>query len=182
MRIGIIGGSVRDQRKSDTIARWVLEKATQRGDADYVYIDLREFNVPILTSGTHPMMAKRQYESDEVTAWSEAVDACDAYVFVTPEYNHAVPGAFKNAVDTLGPEWVGKAVAFIGYGSVGGSRAIENWRLIVANFQMVDVRAEVNLNTFFDFDGDTFAPLDRRTEEVSALFDALLKTANKLQD
>lgn len=180
MKIGIIGGSIREQRKSDTVARWVLEIANKRDDADYTYIDLREFNVPLLTTGTHPMAAKRQYESDEVNAWSAAVDACDAYVFVTPEYNHAVPGAFKNAVDSLGPEWVGKAVAFVGYGAVGGVRAIENWRQIVANFQMVDVRAEVNLSTFFDYDGDEFTPLERREDEVSALFNSLVKVAGKL--
>lgn len=182
MQIGIIGGSIREKRKSDTVARWVLEIANKRDDAEYTYLDLREFNVPLLTSGVHPMAAKRQYDSNEVRAWSAAVDACDAYVFVTPEYNHAVPGAFKNAVDSLGPEWVGKAVAFVGYGAVGGVRAIENWRQIVANFQMVGVRAEVNLNTFFDYSGDEFTPLERREASVNALLDNLVRVAGKLAD
>ena len=75
--------------------------------------------------------------------------------FVTPEYNHGVPGGFKNAVDTLGPEWVGKPVSFIGHGAVGGVRAIEQWRQILANFSMPMTRAELNFNLFLDWaDGD----------------------------
>lgn len=131
-----------------------------------------------MTSGTHPMAAKRKYDSDEVQAWSNAIDACDAYVFVTPEYNHGVPGALKNAVDCLGEEWIGKTIAFVGYGSVGGVRAIEHWRSIVANFSMVDIRAEVNISLFADFKEGTFTPTDRRPDEVSALFDALVKAAS----
>lgn len=124
------------------------------------------------------MAAKRKYDSDEVQAWSNAIDACDAYVFVTPEYNHGVPGALKNAVDCLGEEWIGKTIAFVGYGSVGGVRAIEHWRSIVANFSMVDIRAEVNISLFADFKEGTFTPTDRRPDEVSALFDALVKAAS----
>ena len=59
------------------------------------------------------------------------------FVSDTPEYNHGVPGAFKNAVDSLGPEWVGKAVGFVSYGADGGVRCVEHWRAIVASFQMV---------------------------------------------
>lgn len=173
MKVGIIVGSIRDGRVGRGIADWVYEIASARDDAEYELIDLKEFNVPLLTSGTHPMAAKRKYDSEEVQAWSNAIDACDAYVFVTPEYNHGVPGALKNAVDCLGEEWIGKTIAFVGYGSVGGVRAIEHWRSIVANFSMVDIRAEVNISLFADFKEGTFTPTDRRPDEVSALFDAL---------
>lgn len=112
----------------------------------------------------------KKYQDAQVQAWSDAIDACDGYVFVTPEYNHAVPGAFKNGVDSLGAEWVGKPVGFIGYGSVGGVRAIENWRQVVANFSMCDVRAEVNISLFTDFEDGAFAPAERRSDEVNEVF------------
>ena len=177
MKVGIVVGSIRDGRAGKGIGDWVYEIAKERDDAEYELIDLKEFNVPLLTSGTHPMAAKRTYESEQVQAWSKAIDACDAYVFVTPEYNHGVPGALKNAVDSLGEEWVGKTIAFVGYGSVGGVRAIENWRTVVANFSMVDIRTEVNISTFTDFKEGKFTPSERRPDEVSAMFDALVKAA-----
>lgn len=174
MKIGIVLGSIRDGRKGESVARWVQQVSASRGDADYQLLDLKEFAVPLLTSGTHPMQADRRYDSELVTAWSRAVDACDGFVFVTPEYNHGVPGAMKNAVDVLGPEWVGKTAAFVGYGSVGGVRAIENWRTVIANFSMVDVRAEVNLSVFTEFDGSQVTPSERRGDEVTAMLDQLI--------
>ena len=180
MKIGIIVGSVREGRGGRGIADWVYEVATKRNDATFELIDLKEFDVPLLTTNTHPMMAKKSYDSDAVTAWSKAIDACDAFIFVSPEYNHGVPGALKNAFDSLGPEWVGKAVAFVGYGAVGGVRAIENWRTVLANFQMVVVRAELNVNTFTDFNDGEFAPIDRRENELNELFQQLI-TATRRQ-
>src|SRR5699024_7662051 len=73
---------------------------------------LAEYNVPLLTSSVHPMMTNKNYDDPNVQAWSDKIDSLSAFVFVTPEYNHGVPGAFKNAVDVLGAEWVGKPVAF----------------------------------------------------------------------
>lgn len=157
----------------------MLEQAQATGEATYELIDLRSFNVPMLTSGTHPMMANKQYDSAEVQAWSDAVDACDAYIFVTPEYNHGVPGALKNAVDCLGPEWVEKTVAHVGYGSVGGVRAIEQWRQVFGNFSAFSLRTEVNLSLFADFkDMKEFAPTDQNLEQVKTLIKDLEKALN----
>lgn len=174
MKIGIIVGSVRSVRKGEDVAQWVLQAAAGRSDADFEIIDLRSFDVPVLTAATLPAVANRQYDSPQVTAWGRAVDACDGFVFVTPEYNHGVPGAFKNAVDSLGPEWVGKTVAFVSYGADGGVRAVEHWRAVVANFYMVDVRGHVALSVFTDFGEAGFAPLDRRAGEVAAMLDQLV--------
>ena len=176
MKVGIVLGSVRDGRAGEAVANWVAEGAAGR-EATYELIDLKAFDVPLLTTNTHPMRAKKSYDDERVQAWSDAIDACDAYIFVTPEYNHGVPGALKNAVDSLGQEWVGKTAALVGYGSVGGVRAIENWRLVLANFPMTVTRAELNLNSFFDWADGLFAPLERRTQELTDLLDALEKAA-----
>ncbi|WP_232548818.1 NADPH-dependent FMN reductase [Propioniciclava soli] len=180
MKIGIIIGSIREGRAGESVGAWVFEDAEKREGASYELIDLKDFDVPLLTDPRHPMSMGKSYDDERVQAWSDAIDACDAYVFVTPEYNHGVPGAFKNAVDVLGGEWMGKAVAFVGYGSVGGVRAIENWRTVLANFQMYDVRPEVNLNLFTDFTDGQATPDPRHRENLAGLFDALEEVGGRL--
>lgn len=170
MKIGVVVGSIRTKRATEAVAQFVHDVAGRRtGDTSYDLLDLRDFEVPLLTSPVHPMAAKKSYDDPGTQRWSDAVDACDGFVFVTPEYNHGVPGGFKNAVDALGPEWVGKPVAFIGHGSVGGVRAIEQWRQIVANFSMPVVRAEVNFNAFVHFDDGEFTPEERHDGEVDTV-------------
>lgn len=181
MKVGIILGSIREGRLGEQVANFVKQVADGRDSGvEYELIDLKSFNVPLLTSGVHPMRANKLYDSAEVTAWSLAIDACDAFVFVTAEYNHGVPGAFKNAVDSLGSEWVGKPVGFVAYGSAGGVRAIENWRTVLANFSMPNVRSEVNISIFTEFEDSTFTPTDRRETEVGHVFDEVEQLATKL--
>ena len=130
---------------------------------------------------TVPGAANKVYDSPEVTAWSQAVDACDGFIFVTPEYNHSVPGAFKNAFDSLGSEWGGKTVAFVSYGAESGVRAVEHWRQIVSNFSMVDVRQQVSVSRFVEFGPDGFTPNDRRADEFQTLLGQLLPLTAKLR-
>lgn len=181
MKIGIIIGSIRDGRNGKAVGDWVATQSQQRTDAEFELLDLREFDLPLLTSATLPAMADRKYDSANVTRWSAAVDACDGFVFITPEYNHGVPGGFKNAVDSLGPEWTGKTVAFVSYGADGGVRAVEQWRQIVANFQMLDVRSQVSVSLFNEFGADGFSPADRRGTELAGLLDQLIALTAKLR-
>ena len=180
MKIGIIVGSIRAGRAGAGVGAWVAEQAAQRSDAQFELVDLKTFDVPLLTSATVPAAAEKQYESENVQRWSAAIDACDGFIFVTPEYNHGVPGAFKNAVDSLGSEWFGKTVGFVSYGADGGVRAVEQWRQIVANFQMLDVRAQVSLSLFTEFGADGLTPLERRTGELTTLFDQLITLTAKV--
>ena len=183
MKIGIIVGSVRDGRKGRKVGDWVLARARAHGGADHTLIDLKDFDLPLLTAAVNPAAAKRRYDDPRVTAWSEAIDPCDAFVFVTAEYNHSIPGAFKNAVDSLAPEWQRKAVAFVSYGSVGGVRAVEHWRGVVANFSMVAIRPQVTFFTFEEFDdAGAFAPHDRREGELATLLDALHDAARRTRE
>ncbi|WP_068426382.1 NADPH-dependent FMN reductase [Piscicoccus intestinalis] len=179
MKIGIIVGSIREGRAGTAVAQWVLERAQGR-EAEYEVLELADFDVPLLTSATVPGAANKQYDSPQVTAWSQAIDALDGYIFVTPEYNHGVPGAFKNAFDSLGSEWAHKPVAFVSYGADNGVRAVEHWRQIVANFHMFGVRQQVALSRFTEFGDDGLALLDRRDGELDTLFGQLEGMAAKL--
>ncbi|AVZ40650.1 MULTISPECIES: NADPH-dependent FMN reductase [unclassified Dietzia] len=173
MKIGIILGSIRDDRAGAAVADWVTAEAATREDATYDLVDLKSFDVPLLTSATVPGAADKQYDDERVTRWSEAIDSYDAFVFVTPEYNHGVPGGLKNAYDVLGEEWADKPVAFVSYGAEGGVRAVEQWRQIIANFRMFGVRQQVSLSLFTEFGDEGLQPNERRAGELATLFDQL---------
>lgn len=171
--IGIFLGSVRRGRIGEQIAAWVVDTAADR-DVEYRLLDLAEFDVPHLVAETLPGMAQKNYDDPVVTRWSEAVDACDGYVFVTPEHNHSVPGTMKNAFDSLFGEWQGKPVAFVSYGGDGGVRAAEHWRQIVSNLSMHDLRNQVALHIFGeDVEDGEFAPHERKLQALVRVLDDL---------
>lgn len=180
VKIGIILGSIREGRTGETVANWVVEQSRARDGVDYELVDLKTFDVPLLTSATVPGAAQKKYDDERVQRWSAAIDSFDAFVFVTPEYNHGVPGGLKNAFDSLGPEWADKPVAFVSYGAEAGVRAVEQWRQVVANFRMYGVRQQVSLSSFLEFDDNgSVAPAERRTDEIAKLFDQLEEAASR---
>ena len=122
IKVAILIGSTRPGRKAEAVARWVHEIAKKPSDAVYEIVDIKDYNLPLLDEPVPPSMG--QYSQPHTRAWSAKIAAYDAYVFVTPEYNHATSGALKNAIDYLYKEWNNKAAGFVGYGSVGGMRAV----------------------------------------------------------
>ncbi len=173
MKIAIVVGSIREGRAGSSVGSWVAQTLAHRDDATFELVELADFGLPLFTSRTLPAMAKGTYDDPAAQAWGDAMAPFDGYIFVTPEYNHGVPGAFKNAFDTLGVEWQHKAVAFVGYGANDGVRAVEHWRQIVANASMYAVRASVGLNLFAEFGHGGFHPSERRTGELMAMADQL---------
>jgi NAD(P)H-dependent FMN reductase len=149
-RIGIILGSTRPGRNGEAVARWVYELAKQRGDAEFELIDLLDYKLPHLDEAIPPSMG--QYTQPHTLEWAAKIDSFDGFVIVTPEYNHSTSGALKNAIDFLFREWNNKAVGFVSYGAVGGARAVEHLRLIVAELMMADVRSQVALSLHTDFE------------------------------
>jgi NAD(P)H-dependent FMN reductase len=106
----------------------------------------------------------------------------DAYVFVTPEYNHGIPAALKNAIDFLYAEWNNKAAGFVSYGGIGGVRAVEQLRLVMAELMVADIRSQVILSLFTDFENFTiFKPDARHEPEVAALLDQLIAWGGALK-
>ena len=177
VKIGVIEGSIRKGRNAAPVARWVLEKAPKREDVEFVLLDLASFNLPLYDAPIPPAMANRQYESEAVNAWSRAIDECDAFIFVSPEYNFGVPGVLKNAVDWLAPEWMNKSAAFVSYGSDGGIRSVEHWRTILANFNMHVVRTNVALSLFTDIVEGAVVAHERKAEQLQVLVEQLVASA-----
>ncbi|MDO4927580.1 MAG: NAD(P)H-dependent oxidoreductase [Corynebacterium sp.] len=171
MTIGIIIGSIREARIGDQIANWVLEHANKH-DAEYTLIDLAEYNLP-LVSGMPPIAVDRQYDNPEVTRFSETIAACDAFIVVTPEYNRSVPGALKNAIDSLGSEWSGKPVAYVSYSYDGGIRVADHLRIIFGNFNMYSLRTQVNINLNTAVVDGTFNAPEYLAGSLKAIFTEL---------
>ncbi|MGE5293304.1 MAG: NADPH-dependent FMN reductase [Solirubrobacterales bacterium] len=180
IRIGIIVGSTRPGRKADAVARWVYEIAKKREDAEYEVVDIQDFNLPLLDEPVPPSMG--QYGKPHTKAWAAKIASFDAYVFVTPEYNHGTSGALKNAIDFLYAEWNNKAAGFVGYGSAGGVRAVEQLRLVMGELQIADVRAQVILSLFTDFENFTvFKPAAMHETFVNAMLNQLIAWGGALK-
>jgi NAD(P)H-dependent FMN reductase len=180
IKIGIIVGSTRPGRKALDVARWVLDIAGMRADAVFELVDIQDFNLPLLDEPVPPSLG--QYAQPHTKAWAAAIAGFDGFVFVTPEYNHGTSGALKNAIDFLYKEWNNKAAGFVGYGSAGGARAIESLRLVMGELMVADVRAQVMLSLFTDFENfATFNPAEHHEQAVDAMLDQVVAWSRALK-
>jgi NAD(P)H-dependent FMN reductase len=180
LKIAIIIGSTRPGRNGLAVAQWVNDIAQKRGDATYEIVDLLDFNLPHLDEAIPASMG--MYANEHTKSWAAKVAEFDGYVFVTPEYNHSTSGALKNAIDFVYAEWNNKAAAFVSYGSVGGTRAVEHLRLVAAELQIATVRSQVALTLATDFvNYSEFAPLPHQAPMVDATLDQLVSWAGALK-
>jgi NAD(P)H-dependent FMN reductase len=172
LKIAIVLGSTRPGRNGEAVAQWVVEQAQSRSAADYELVDLADFPMPLLDEAIPPSAG--QYTGEHTIAWAEKVASYDAFVFVTPEYNHSVPASLKNALDYVYAEWNNKAASFVGYGSLGGARAVEHLRGIASELQMAHVRQTLGFSLFTDFQNfSTFAPGPQHQAAATTMFDQL---------
>jgi NAD(P)H-dependent FMN reductase len=179
-KIAIIIGSTRPGRKGEDVARWVYDIAAKRSDATFELVDIKDYELPHLDEIMPPSMG--QYSQPHTQAWAAKIDEFDGYVFVTPEYNHSTSGALKNAIDFLYREWNNKAAGFVSYGAVGGARAVEHLRLVMGELQVADVRAQVALSLFSDFENYTkFTPAEHHEAQVTAMLDQLVAWSEALK-
>ena len=180
LKIAIIVGSTRPGRKAEAVARWVHSIATKRNDAQFELVDIAEFNLPLLDEPVPPSLGK--YSKPHTKAWAQRIAPFDGFVFVTPEYNHGTSGALKNAIDYLYREWNNKAAGFVSYGSAGGVRAVEHLRLVMGELMVADVRAQVMLSLFTDFESFTrFRPDPRHVTSVNTVLDQVIAWGGALK-
>lgn len=178
-KIGIIIGSTRPGRNGEAVAKWAHELASKRTDAEFELIDIVDYDLPILDE-PYPAIYQN-YTQEHTKKWSKKIAEMDGFIFVTPEYNHAVGGALKNAIDFLNVEWNNKAVGFVSYGSAMGVRAVENLRVIVAELQMADVQKGVQLSLFTDFvNFNEFKPHAMHNDILNSMLDQLIAWTNAL--
>ena len=181
MKVGIIVGSTRPGRNGEAVAKWVYEIARTRTDAEYELVDLHSFHLPVYDEPRPPSVGP-SYQHAHTKAWGEKIASLDAYVFVTAEYNHGIPGALKNAIDFLYTEWNNKAAGFVSYGSAGGVRAVEQLRLVMAELQVADVRSQVWFSLHTEFENwTTFKPLPQKEAAIHTLLDQVVAWGTALR-
>jgi NAD(P)H-dependent FMN reductase len=178
----IIIASTRPGRAGLPIGRWIAARAGAHGAFDIDVVDLAELELPFVDEPNHPRL--RTYTQQHTKDWSARVERADAFVFVTPEYNHGISAPLKNAIDYLHAEWQHKPVGFVSYGGVAaGTRAVQQTKQVVAALRMVpavDAVAIPFFQQFIDEDGAVVAnePMEQGAE---AMLDELVRLEQALR-
>ena len=179
----IIVSSTRDGRSGHRVGEWFLGQARAHGKFDVELVDLADVNLPLLDEPRHPRFA--QYEYSHTKAWSEIVSRADAYVFVTPEYDHAPPASLMNALQFLSPEWAYKAAGFVSYGGVSaGTRGVQVTKQVLTALKVMPMPETVAIPFFaqyIDKATGAFDPGPAQAQPVTAMLDELLKWSTALQ-
>jgi len=135
-KLNIIVGSTRPGRIGLPIAKWFNEAAAKDQRFETTLVDLAEINLPIFDEPKHPLM--QDYQHEHTKKWSRMVDAADAYVFVTPEYDYFPPASLINALTYVAKEWHYKAAGLVSYGGVsGGLRSAQALKLMLTGLKMM---------------------------------------------
>lgn len=130
LNIKIIQASTRANRFSDKPTGWILDLARQRANLDVELLDLRDYPLPFFDEALPPGLAKDNYSNPVVVQWRNKIKEADGFILCTPEYNHGYPAVLKNALDYTYYSWARKAVAFVSWGGAGGTRGVEQLRLV----------------------------------------------------
>lgn len=160
LKLAVIVGSTRQGRFAPTVANWFAGQAEDHADMAVDVIDLADSALPLVL-GTEP--------SAEVAALTARLDAAEAFVVVTPEYNHSFPASLKTAIDWHYTQWQAKPVGFVSYGGIsGGLRAVEHLRQVFAELHAVTVRDTVSFHGAWGQFDDDGLPKDEEACGVAA--------------
>jgi NAD(P)H-dependent FMN reductase len=168
-KLQIIVGSTRPTRAAERVFPWVVQSAERHGGFDVELLDLREWQLPFFQEhlGTIGDFADPTYSDPIVKAWNQKVAEADAYLIVTAEYNHSVPGQLKNAIDSVFVSFAlrNKPFGFVGYsgGIAAGTRAVEHLAQIVIEAEAVPLRNSVLIPFVAEAFGDDGEPVNPAT-------------------
>ena len=174
LRIKVIAGSTRAGRFSDQAAVWIAEEIKKQDGVVVEVLDLLDYPMPFFNEPVSPSYKQEPYKNEAVARFTLKIQEGDAFVLVTPEYNHGTSGVLKNALDWVYPEWNNKAVAFVSYGSVGGARAVEQLRLNAIELQMAPIRTSVHIP------GEQYFPVIMGGANAQELFASLAQKAEAM--
>lgn len=158
MKIQVILGSTRPQRKSEKVGKWVIEQISKNKEVKAELIDLRDWSLPFYNEVSGLLNLQGELSVEIAKKWQQKIKEADGYIIVTPEYNHGYSAVLKNALDYAYFEWNKKPVGFVAYGgSVGGARAVEQLRQVAIELQMAPISESVYIPliwTAFDEKGN----------------------------
>lgn len=183
VKIQIILGSTRPNRRSEMVGKWVLEQIKQNPEVEAELIDLRDWPLPFYNEISGPSGLHGNFSVEIAKKWGEQVNKADGYIIITPEYNHGYPAVLKNALDYAYAEWNNKPVAFVSYGGmVGGARSVEQLRLVSIELQMVPIREAVYFTKIREAFNEAGQPRDEKASgRLNNLINQLLWWAETLK-
>jgi len=184
--IKVIIGSTREGRFSEKPALWIFNFLKDEKGIEVELLDLRDYPMPFFNNKITPKKIKGDYGNEIVNTWSGKIKEADAFIIVTPEYNHGYPAVLKNALDWLFYEWNGKPVGFVSYGTNGGVRSVEQLRQVAIELEMIPIRNAVHISahwTLLDENGnlkdDAFEPFEKAKTDLFNQIISLAKTIKK---
>ncbi len=146
LHIKVIVGSTRPGRFSEKVLPWLHTELAKHTDLQVEVLDLKDHPLPFFDSPMSPAYVENgDYGNDAINAWGKKIAEADAFIMISPEYNHGTSGILKNALDVVYREWNNKPVGFISYGSAGGARAVEQLRQVAVELQMASTRNAVHI-------------------------------------
>lgn len=179
LNIAIIPGTSRPQALNPQIVNWVEQQLASNGDVRAEVVDFGSFDLPLLDE-VIPAGAK-MYANDHTKAWGAKLEEFDAFIFVTPEYNHSISGSLKNALDFVATEFNHKVAGIVNYGADKGVRAAEHLRHILANYKLAVVRDQASFSIFTDVADGTFAPTEVSTAPFASMVDDIVAWGEALK-
>ena len=184
LKVKVILGSTREGRHGEKVGEYIKALAATEPNWDVEYVDLKTLDLPLYAEPVSPSFRENIDSLPPVAQeWSRKIEEADAYIIITPEYNHGYPAPLKNAVDWLFKEWNRKAVAFVSYGAMlGGVRAVEQLRQVVAELHMVSTRGQVVVPMVWEAFAENGQPKDAAMESrVRSVFTELSWWGNALK-
>jgi NAD(P)H-dependent FMN reductase len=168
-RLAIIVGSVREGRFGPVVASWVADLAGKHGGFEVDVVDLAEFDIPLELPAQSPKYACDAYPRPAAMApLTAALTKADAFILVTPEYNHSYPASLKAAIDWHFTQWTAKPVAFVSYGgAAGGRHAVLHLENVLTELHAVTIRDGLAFPNYFTAWQDA-RPMDPRAPEIAA--------------
>ncbi len=183
LKLQVILVSTRPSRKGPLVAEWFMKQAKEHGKFELELTDLAEVNLPMLDEPNHPRLAK--YEQEHTKKWSAIVDAADAFVFVTPEYDFGTPAVLANAIQYLVKEWAYKPAAFVSYGGVSaGTRGVQMTKQMLSAVRVAPLTEAVAIPFFaqhIDEATQTFDPGEVQEKAARVMLNELEKWAGALK-
>ncbi len=174
LHIKVIAGSTREGRFSDKAAAWIAGELAKHEGVVVEVLDLRDYAMPFFNEAVSPSYKTAPYTNEAVARFTKKIAEGDAFVMVTPEYNHGTSAVLKNAIDWVFQEWGNKPVAFMSYGGMGGARAVEQLRLNAIEVQMAPIRAAVHIS------GEQYFPVLFGKVDAQVMFATLSEKASAM--
>jgi NAD(P)H-dependent FMN reductase len=179
LNIAIIPGTSRPQALNPQIVNWVEQQLASTDDVRAEVVDFGSFDLPLLDE-VIPAGAK-MYANDHTKAWGAKLEEFDAFIFVTPEYNHSISGSLKNALDFVATEFNHKVAGIVNYGADKGVRAAEHLRHILANYKLAVVRDQASFSIFTDVADGQFAPTEVSAAPFASMVDDIVAWGEALK-